>query len=99
MKLSHENPRLGIRTALVASHAAAKAPGPALEVGYRTTDTTKTATFERGARLSTDRPYTRSEPPTALKDQSFLRTNIDGVRVRRSAQTPPCPSNRLSVSC
>ena len=64
---------------LAASHTAATAPGPSLEVVHRGTDTCETATFERGARLFTDRPYTISEPPAALKGQSFLRTWI-GIR-------------------
>jgi hypothetical protein len=67
---------------LATSHAATNAPGPALEVVHRNTDTYETATFERGARLFTDRPYTMSEPPAALKGQPFLRARIDGVRVR-----------------
>jgi len=36
---------------LAASHAATNAPGPALEVVHRDTDTCETAAFERGARL------------------------------------------------
>jgi hypothetical protein len=70
-------------------------PGPVLEVVHRDTDTCETAAFERGARLFTDRPYTLAEPPAALKGQSFLRTSIDGVRVRCTepgtitALTPP----------
>ncbi len=67
---------------LAAIHTAAAAPGTSLEVVHRGTDSFETATFERGARLFTDRPYTISEPPAALKGQSFLRTSIEGLRVR-----------------
>jgi hypothetical protein len=80
---------------LTASHAAANALAPALEVLQRDTETCETATFERGVRLFTDRPHTLLDPPAALKGQSFLRTNIDGVRVRCTqagtitAITPP----------
>jgi hypothetical protein len=68
---------------LAASHAATNAPGPALEVVHRDTDTCETDTFERGAQLFSDRPlYKISEPPAELKGQPFLRARIDGVRVR-----------------
>jgi len=80
---------------LAASQTATNAPRPTLEVSHRDTNTCETATFARGARLFTDRLYTLSEPPAALKGQSFLRTSIDGVRVRCTeagtitALTPP----------
>ena len=80
---------------LAAVHAATNAPGPAIEVLHRDTDTCEIASFERGVRLFTDRPHTLSEPPAALKGKSFLRAKIDGVRVRCiesgiiTAITPP----------
>jgi len=80
------------------------ASGPALDVLLRGSNTCETASFERGARLFLDRPYTLAEVPDTLKGLSFLRAGIDGVRVRcvtpgtLTALTPPDVPRATSIA-
>ena len=71
------------------------ADGAEIEVVMRGSAAYETSAFESGARLFNDRPYTLTTPPAFLKGEPFLRTGIDGARVRCTkagtviALTPP----------
>jgi hypothetical protein len=94
-----------VTVALAASLATgALAEGPSLDVLLRGSNTCETAAFERGVRLFNDRPYTLAEAPAPLKDLSFLRSSIDGLRVRATspgllyALTPPDVPRATSIA-
>jgi len=82
----------------------ALAEGPTLEVFLRGDGACETAAFTRGARLFSDRPYALAEPPPELAGKPFLRSGIDGVRVRcakagtLTALTPPDVPRATSLS-
>ena len=82
----------------------ALAEGPTLEVQLRGNTTYETAVFEPGVKLFSDRTYTLAEAPAALKGLRFLRTGIDGVRVRctksgtLTALTPPDVPRATSIA-
>ena len=56
--------------------------GPVLEVRLHGDAVCETAAFEPGATLFSDRSYTLAEPPAELRGKPFLRTSINGVRIR-----------------
>ena len=80
------------------------ASGPSIEVLLRGSNDCETAAFEPGARLFNDRPYKLAEAPASLKGQPFLRTSIEGLRLRcvtagtLIALTPPDVPRATSVA-